>query len=50
MPSATVPGYSPTIGANLDPPKFSLDTTFNEEEEPLIVRKDYVAYFQLQYI
>jgi hypothetical protein len=28
MPSATVPGQYPTIGTILDPPKFSLDTTF----------------------
>ncbi len=28
MPSATVPGHYPTIGTNLDPPSFSLDTTF----------------------
>jgi hypothetical protein len=29
MPSATVPGQYPTIGAIFDPPYFSLDTTFN---------------------
>ncbi len=28
MPSATVPGQYATIGTILDPPSFSLDTTF----------------------
>jgi hypothetical protein len=28
MPSATVPGQYPTIGASLDPPYVLLDTTF----------------------
>jgi hypothetical protein len=31
MPSATVPDQYATIGAILDPPYFSLDTTFNEQ-------------------
>ncbi len=30
MPNATVPDQYPTIGTILDPPYFSLDTTFKE--------------------
>jgi hypothetical protein len=36
MPSATVPGQYPTIGVILDPPYFSLDTTFKQFKKNIL--------------